>query len=609
MTTSKKEPSLESFLEGCRKLCASDAAIDLNAATHFFKAWPQPPPNSFLKVDGLIVKKLAILTGYTIRPLVPLIRAYALRLGVWLDIYDCEYGRYASIIAERDPQLHDFKPDLCYFNVGTEHVQFSNLDSETIRWTRLFRAAGEWLNCDVVFNSFIPPEYRAYGNLEAKFERSQTRFVEGLNAALAEQALGSQHIFDIKALSARFGSLNWRDEKLYDISKIPVAFSHWRDFAIQLAGLIGAACGRNRKCLVLDLDNTLWGGVIGEDGVAGIQIGADGGAGEAYLRFQHYIKQLKARGLLLAVCTKNDLQTAQEPFLNHPEMPLKLSDISYFVANWDRKDKNIVQIATQLNIGLDSLVFVDNDPAEREIVRQNLPEVAVIDLPNDPSDYTRALSGFAGFETLLITDEDLSRTEYLRSTIQQRERENSFGSYQEYLASLEMKAVVEKVDAVNLPRATQLINKTNQFNLRTQRYTEAELTKAISNSQVLSLYVRLSDRFGDHGLISVVIARIEGQVMRIETWVMSCRVLKRDVEALVMKEIVREAQKQGMNAIRGEYIATAKNAVVADFFAGFGFVNRAESTEGSTLWELNLEGPQVTEILKRPVPILINRVM
>jgi FkbH-like protein len=607
MSSSALDHSLESFVARLDKIRTYAGAHEETEAARFFKAFREIP-DDFLAATGLVKKRLAILTGYTIRPLFPLLRLQALRLGLWLDIFESEFGLFENLIIERDAELHEFKPDLCYFNIGTEHIHFANQVQEIQRWKHLLQTAHAWLKCDVLFNNFIPPEHRAYGHLEAKHPESPTRYIENVNAALAESATSGLHIFDIKALSSRFGSIHWRDEKLYDLSKIPVAYDHWADFTRQLAAVIGAVFGRSRKCLVLDLDNTLWGGVIGDDGIGGIQIGADSGAGEGYLRFQTYIKSLKDRGVILAVCSKNDLETAKQPFREHPEMILRLEDISYFVANWERKDVNIEHIAKTLNIGLESLVFVDDNPAEREIVRQNLPQIATLELPEDSIDYTRALSASPYFESLSVTNEDRARTDSYKSAIMTAELQNSFGNYQDYLESLQMTATLAPINAANLPRITQLINKTNQFNLQTCRCTESEVSAMMGDPTVISRFVRLSDKFADHGLISFMMAKCVGEEIEIGNWLMSCRVLKRNVETLLMQDLIKEALRRGAKKIKGRFLPTAKNAMVADFYGGFGFSLVDRQANGATLWELDLTQKSVyLPVLDRPTAIQLHQ--
>jgi FkbH-like protein len=369
------------------------------------------------------------------------------------------------------------------------------------------------------------------------------------------------------------------------------------EFAREAAHLIASLKRAPKKVLVLDLDNTLWGGVVADDGLEGIELGDTSPRGEAFKAFQKYIASLKQRGVLLAVCSKNDLTKAAEPFEKHPEMVLRMEDIVSFKANWEPKSENIRRMAAELNLGLDSFVFVDDNPAEIEIVRQFAPEVTTILLGPDPSEYVARLQDCRLFEPRSITAEDVERTSQYRSEAQRKALEASVTDMDAYLESLAMEAVISEFTPVDVPRLSQLINKSNQFNLTTHRRSEADVLAVMNHPHSIGFSVRLKDRFGDHGLISIIIGERAGDIMKIDTWLMSCRVLKRQVEEEALNELARLAKRKGCVRLDGVYLPTAKNEMVRDFYLRMGFALTREN-EQSREFELKLDAFQ-------PVPTKI----
>jgi FkbH-like protein len=362
----------------------------------------------------------------------------------------------------------------------------------------------------------------------------------------------------------------------------------------------------SKKCLVLDLDNTLWGGVIGDDGPEGIILGEGTGTGEAHLALQRYAKQLRERGVILAICSKNDPAVAEAVFRDHPEMLLKRSDIAAFVANWEDKAANLRRIAEQLNIGLESLVFVDDNPAERARIRQSLPMVAVPELPADPAHYVRCLADAGYFESVAFTTEDSRRGEqYAANASREALRESSQGM-DDFLRGLEMSVTFGPFRTVDLARVAQLIGKTNQFNLTTRRHSLEDVSRFASSDRSLTLQFRLVDRFGDNGLVSVMILHPDPRspdLLEIDTWVMSCRVFGRQLEQETMNIAVESARRMGARALRAEYIPTAKNGVVSQLYPALGFTRELEAApnHGATRWLLQLSEyvPHATHIAKR----------
>ena len=360
-----------------------------------------------------------------------------------------------------------------------------------------------------------------------------------------------------------------------------------------VARIVAAQRGLSKKCLVFDLDNTLWGGVIGDDGLEGIVLGEGSAAGEAHLALQRYAKQLKERGVILAVCSKNDPAIAERAFRDHPEMLLRRSDISAFVANWDDKAENLKTIADRLNIGLDSLVFVDDNPVERARIRQSLPMVAVPELPKDIAHYVRCLADAGYFEAVAFTSEDRQRTEQYAANA---ERESLFEvseSLDDFLRGLQMSVVFGPFTAADLVRVTQLFNKTNQFNTTTKRYSAEEIANFAAAEETVSLQFRLLDRYGDNGLVSAMILRPDPkqpEIFEIDNWVMSCRVFGRQLEFEAMNIAVEQIRRRGVRALRADYIPTSKNGVIGKLYSSLGFSSVSDNALGGgvTSWLLNV---------------------
>ena len=365
---------------------------------------------------------------------------------------------------------------------------------------------------------------------------------------------------------------------------------------------------------MLDLDNTLWGGVIGDDGLEGIVLGQGSGTGEAFADFQRYAKGLTERGVILAVCSKNDEANALEPFERHPEMVLKRSDIACFVANWTDKAANLRAIASTLNLGLDALVFADDNPVERALIRRELPEVAVPELPDDPALYVPTIAAAGYFEGLRVTEEDRVRSQLYQANAERERLKESVTDMESYLESLDMTLSAQPFDLIGLARVTQLINKTNQFNLTTERLTEAEVTERMRDPRRVTLQARLTDRFGDNGIIAILMARVEGAEAHIETWLMSCRVLGRKVEEACLNLLVERCKRLGARRLIGIYRPTQKNAMVRTLYPGLGFEAAREAFEesaeltdeaatGTTQWTLDLH-----TYMPKPVPMQIDSV-
>jgi FkbH-like protein len=443
----------------------------------------------------------------------------------------------------------------------------------------------------IIQNNFDLPRLRPLGNLEASESFGRMNFVMRLNAEFAKYARSHSRfqINDIHYLSAQVGQAAWFRNSYWYNFHMAVCPTATVSLAHNVAAIVKSVYGKSKKCLVLDLDNTLWGGVIGDDGLQNLVLGKDHPVGEAFLDFQRYVKALQQRGVILAVCSKNDAESAKEGF-SHPDSVLKLDDFSAFKANWDPKPDNIRAIATELNIGLDSIVFVDDNPAERDLVTEQLPDVAAPNVGADVSTFAEVLEQERYFEVDKVVQDDLNRSAFYSSNVQRSAGQSKFSNYGEFLASLEMTAEIGPFQPVYLERITQLINKTNQFNLTTRRYTSAEVVAIAQNPDYITLYGRVADKFGDNGLVSVLIGQVLNDTVQIDLWLMSCRVLKREMEFAMFDALVEQCHTHGIRKIVGVYIPSKKNSMVAEHYAGLGFSRAGDASEGGTLWSYNVPG-------------------
>jgi FkbH-like protein len=451
----------------------------------------------------------------------------------------------------------------------------------------------------------VPP-LTLFGSYDRRFEGSVRRLIERFNAALPDLCAETGSVlFDVAALAELVGAAAWFDAGFYNLYKLPFSPDAVPLYADALGRLIGALRGKARKCLVLDLDNTCWGGVIGDDGLAGIRIGAGSAEGESFLAVQQAALLMKSRGVLLAVSSKNDDARARSPFREHPDMLLRESDIAVFQANWDDKPSNLEAIARTLEIGLDALVLLDDNAAERAQVRAALPMVAAPELPSDPALYPAMLLSAGYFEAIGFSQEDRGRSDSYAANARRAEVMTRARDLGEYLNGLEMRIRHAPFDALNRPRIAQLINKSNQFNLTTRRYTEAQV-RELETSAAFTLQTRLSDRFGDFGMIGVVIARrseAEGpSVWEIDTWLMSCRVLGRRVEAAMLAELVTAAREAGVSIIEAKYVPSPKNEMVSEHYDKLGFERVAEDEDGCRHYRL-----QVAAFAPEPLPFAAPR--
>lgn len=546
--------------------------------------------------------RVAILGGSTTAEVRSALDVFLLHRGIEAEFYESEYGRFSEDVLFENPELDKFQPQIAYIHTTYRNIRSSAalgakadvFEAEIERELARFRAVWEKIgtrfpSCTIIQNNFDLPSVRPLGNLEAGSYFGRVTFVNRLNYEFARAAADNPKLFiqDIQSLAADLGSEKWFDPNYWFSYKLAATPYACVAIGSNLANMIAALYGRTRKCLVLDLDNTLWGGVVGDNGVADLKLGSETPLAESYLAFQQYVRGLKARGILLAVCSKNEEAAALEG-LRHPDGALKPEDFAVIKANWSHKHENIAEIAATLNIGLDSLVFVDNNPVERAIVRQHLPEVLVPEVGTDPSGFAALLEQSGCFETLSVSDNDLQRTRFYEGNSARKGLESSFGDYGEFLNSLEMEAEIKPFSPVYLDRITQLTNKSNQFNTTTRRYTIAEIERIAGDPGYIHLYGRLKDKFGDNGLVSVVIGEIEGKTLSILLWLMSCRVLKRGMEDAMIDILVCQCRDRGIERVDGYYFPTPKNGMVAGLYGELGFEKVSEDDSGSTAWQFKV---------------------
>jgi FkbH-like protein len=463
-------------------------------------------------------------------------------------------------------------------------------EREAQQLVSIVKRAAEIPGVTVVVNEFVAPYERAWGNLSRRVDGSLPNAVQRINERLRGLAAESDNVYTIDTdyIASWVGKKAWFDERLWFYSKSfchPEALPH---VAGQALDIFRAAKGRSLKCVALDLDNVLWGGVIGDDGLEGIRLGHLG-EGEAFVQFQMWLKELRARGIILGVCSKNDPEKAHEPFRAHSDMVLREEDISCFIANWDDKAHNLRQLASRLNIGLDSIVFLDDTPFERNLVRDLVPDVCVPEMPSDPAEFIPYLESLNLFESTQFSEEDRKRADFYRANVLRESEHARFTDVNEYLVSLGMAAEFERFDDLHLPRIAQLVQRTNQFNLTTIRHSPAELKDFAEDPDYFPFYVTLTDRFGDNGLISVVIAKRDGDALELVTWLMSCRVISRRLEEFVLDQLVEVARDVGVGSLRGRYAPTKKNGLVLKHYEKLGFVLIEAHADGTTDWRLAVD--------------------
>ncbi len=555
--------------------------------------------------------RVAVLSDAAVQQLVPLLKVLLAPHGIRADVYLAEYDSIELEVFNAESGLYAFAPDvvvilnavnalrLKYYRQTSDRCAFAA--TQAAKLASLWDTLGERLPATIIQSIYVLPYERQFGNFDHKVPEAFYPAVLALNAAIVEMARGRTHVLinDVEALASYVGRRQWCDDRLWTLAKSFCALEYLPNVAQNIVDIVLSNAGHVVKCVVVDLDNTLWGGVIGDDGLEGIAIGAFG-EGEPFHRLQHYLLELKRRGVILAVCSKNDHATALEPFTSHPEMVLREDDIAVFVANWNPKPDNIRVIKETLNIGFDSMVFLDDNPFERQLVRESVPDVIVPELPEDAAEYVRALSELNLFEVTAFSEEDRQRADLYRQNASRTQLQAGFSDISEYLRSLDMQVTMRRFDAFHLPRIVQLLQRSNQFNLTTRRHSAAECEAMMARpDEYLPLYVKLTDKFGDNGLISVIILRLRPPVVEVDSWLMSCRVLGRGVEQYAMNQVVAVARARGCETVVGTYMPTAKNGMVRNFYQQFGFEPVEEGQDGRTVWQLRVAAYQTREVYMR----------
>ena len=549
-----------------------------------------------------IKKKIAVLGGSTTHDVVRILELFLLNQGIEPEFYESEYGMYWEDAMFGNEELNAFAPDMIYIHTSLRNLRSfpepsdsreaveEKLAAEYGRFETMWEKLAQERQCPVIQNNFEYPYFRLMGNQDGADIHGRTYYVNEMNRRFAAYAQEHQNFFinDINYQSAVYGLDEWSAPEYWHMYKYSLCLKAIPWLAHNVANIVKSVFGKNKKSLVLDLDNTLWGGIVGDDGPENLEIGQETNMGQVFAEFQSYVKLLKDYGVMLNVASKNEEENALAG-LNHPAGVLRPDDFLLIKANWEPKSLNIEQIAQQLNILPDSLVFADDNPAEREIVRQQTAGVTAPEIGR-PEDYIRVLDRGGYFEVTSLSDDDRKRNEMYQANLKREQQQASFADYADYLRSLEMTGVVRPFEPVYMGRIAQLTNKSNQFNLTTQRFTQAQIEQMAADEKYITLYGKLADKFGDNGVISVVIAEKDGNCAHIRLWLMSCRVLKRDMELAMLDGLAERCLAEGISTLYGYYYPTAKNNMVREFYGQLGFERISEDEAGNTGWKLSLTG-------------------
>lgn len=553
--------------------------------------------------------KLAILRSFTVEPIVPLLRAEAFAYSIDLEVHVGDFNTYVQDILDSQSSLYAFAPNAVVLAVRTDQAapelsrNFADLAPEAAQQAaeRVIKSYQQWIGAfrehsqaTLIVHSLERPSSPSLGVLDDQSEAGQSGLIRQINRELRRIAGGFHgvYVLDYDALVARHGSEHWHDERKWLTARLPIAAGYLLEMAREWTRFIVPLSGRTAKVLVVDLDNTLWGGVIGEDGMAGIEVGTEY-PGAAYQALQRALLDLSRKGILLAVCSKNNLDDAMEALEKHPGMLVRAKHFAALRINWTDKAQNLREIAQELNVGIDALAFLDDNPFEREQVRAALPEVTVIDLshndlPKNPLEYASAVRNCAAFERLTLSAEDQQRMEMYAVEKHRARAEQSFQSKEDFFRFLEQEAELEPVSGLTLARVAQLTQKTNQFNLTTRRYTQAQIVEMAKQPDWHIFSIRVRDRFGDHGLVGVAIAHDQGEQCEVDTFLLSCRVIGRTVETALLAHLAESAAQRGRKRLVGWFLPTKKNSPARDFYGQHGF-ERQETNGAGSLWALDLK--------------------
>lgn len=551
-----------------------------------------------LDIEPLIPISIGIISNSTYSLILPALVATGLRYGFIFNIIESGYGQIAQEAFTTDSIFSGKKLNAILLAIDYRGLPFipspgdiTKSKKDVDEYLSLTKSIIEGLRkktgAEVVIQTIAPPAENIFGSYEGIVPGTLSWMISRLNHKMGSLMGDGAYILDVCGLAARIGLEDWHDPKLWNLAKLPFSQKYTPIYSEFFCRILASRYGKSRRCLILDLDNTLWGGIIGDDGVEGILIGNGDPIAEAHLSVQATALELRGRGVALAISSKNEDITARQPFKTHPDMLLREMHIAVFQANWSDKASNIKAIAQTLSLGLGSMVFLDDNPAERMQVRRELPEVAVPELPNDPALYTRTLLAAGYFEATAFSEEDKKRADFYKGNAERTELLSRSSDMDAYLHSLKMVISFKSFDKVGRARIAQLINKSNQFNLTSKRYSELEISSLEEDEKYFTRQIRLKDVLGDNGMISVVICKKNGTVWEIDTWLMSCRVLGRCVEIAVLQDVVSNAIEQGAKELIGFYIPTERNVIVKDHYKKLGF-NKASEEANREVWNLNL---------------------
>ena len=556
---------------------------------------------------------LGIVSNATTSIIVPALIATAARYGFSLTVHEAPYGQAVQVALGEVEAFKDVVMDAILIAIDYKGLPIhgnippfgedADAVDESLDYLNMICAQLKLkYDAPCIIQTCVHEPESFFGNFDVQVNNTSRQFINIFNSALVNQVAGTEDfLLDVAAIAETVGLANWHDPVMYHMAKLPFAQKLVPFYAEQVCRIITAMSGKARRALILDLDNTLWGGVIGDDGLSGIQLGQGNALGEAYLAVQNTVLKLRQRGIVLAVCSKNNDTTARIPFREHPDMLLNESHIAVFQANWEDKVPNIQFIAETLNLGLESIVFLDDNPVERDRVRYELPEVAVPELPEDPAYYPRTLLAAGYFEAVYFSDEDKSRVENYQANAKRVALRETATDLNTYLKTLQMTAILRPFDEDGMKRIVQLISKTNQFNLTTHRHNESQARDFMKSDLYFTLQVRLADTFGDNGMVSVVICKKNTEEWFIDTWLMSCRVVGRRLEEVVFYEIVKAAKLEGVKKITGVYIPTERNEVVRGHYLKLGFEASNTGASGTTTWSKSLDNIEIPDL---PIDLL-----
>ena len=555
-----------------------------------------------LQKENFIEKKIAILGGSTTSEIKNMLELFLLNYGIKPTFYESEYNKFYEDAVFGNDELNEFNPDIIYIHTTNRNITNyptmlddkktvdEMLQAEYDKFEKVWDALLNKFNATIIQNNFEYPYYRLLGNKDASDIHGKINYITRLNQKFYDYANITKNFFinDINYVSSCYGLDKWANQFYWHMYKYAMEVPAIPYLSFNIANIIKSIYGKNKKAFVLDLDNTLWGGIVGDDGVDNLSIGPEVPTGQVYLEFQEYLKEHKNLGIILNVNSKNDYENAIAG-LNHPAGALRPEDFIIIKANWNPKNMNTKDIAEELNLGADSFVFVDDNPAERNIVKTYIEGIATPEI-DVPENYIRIIDRNAYFEVTNFSEEDIKKTELYKDNAKRSQMMATFDNYDDYLKSLKMVAEISTFKPIYLERISQLSNKSNQFNLTTKRYSLADIEEVNNSDEYIKIYGKLEDIFGDNGVISVVIGHIKKKKeLHIDLWIMSCRVLKRDMEFAMMDELVKKSLEKGIKTIYGYYYPTQKNKMVKEFYETQGFELLSCDSEGNKTYKLELD--------------------